>query len=698
MNSNNKKKKEDNLKNLEIRKQFINLLEKLTDNNTRDNGYKGLKQLILDNSNSYQALRIYLNSLINFQTQNIKAKEIIILLYGYIGQIYKNNLLDPIDHPISLINSINRIVTHIRNNKMKTSAYTLLKACSYSILEILDNCMPKNDINNLNRIFVEPFIHNINISSNLYIKNGCCVYINDLIYHIKNGNDFDLQILNCILYKNKFLNDVILKIKIDFYQNYFLYEATYNLILYFNFNYFKNIYINITYKMTEILENKNILKNETQISCLKVIYILLKKFKDNKYDLNYTKSILNDIRNIIGNYIDHRMKGVRKVARDCSKLLNLIELDERNNYDDDNDINHKNTFNKMRNFSKQGKVHEFSHYDNMIVDNLHNDIYKKGMGNLINLSNFIQKHTKSKVKEKNNENKKYLKSNNVQKFNYFNKVPINEDIFIKPEKNNGLYLEDNIQNNVIKEKNLFQEENNFIAPTNLANTSKHSNEINYVQNINNDYNYNKNNYTNNLNEEKNDNVNKTELDPTIYYSININDIYSSLNNSKKMFLDFEKKINIKLYNNENKLIQIKNAIEDNNENIIKYYNNILDDTIKSEYTRTYHEQSFDNNLLLKTSEFNIEGKEYFKVYLRALNLYNNQNYNEAFSLIVDDEIYLLRLLFLAKPKLDYICQNIHKDLYQKIMMKINHICHSHFLMKIQRNLKDAINKKMDNSN
>ena len=160
----------------------------------------------------------------------------------------------------------------------------------------------------------------------------------------------------------------------------------------------------------------------------------------------------------------------------------------------------------------------------------------------------------------------------------------------------------------------------------------------------------------------------------------------------------KKKINIKLYNNENKLIQIKNAIEDNNENIIKYYNNILDDTIKSEYTRTYHEQSFDNNLLLKTSEFNIEGKEYFKVYLRALNLYNNQNYNEAFSLIVDDEIYLLRLLFLAKPKLDYICQNIHKDLYQKIMMKINHICHSHFLMKIQRNLKDAINKKMDNSN
>ena len=59
-------------------------------------------------------------------------------------------------------------------------------------------------------------------------------------------------------------------------------------------------------------------------------------------------------------------------------------------------------------------------------------------------------------------------------------------------------------------------------------------------------------------------------------------------------------------------------------------------------------------ILLKTSEFNIEGKEYFRVYLKALQLYNNQNYNEAFSLIVDDEIYLLRLLFLSKNKIDYI--------------------------------------------
>ena len=69
-------KKEDNTKNLQIRTQFINLLEKLSDKNTREIGYKSLKELIINNSNSYQALRIYLNSLMNFQTQNIKAEEI----------------------------------------------------------------------------------------------------------------------------------------------------------------------------------------------------------------------------------------------------------------------------------------------------------------------------------------------------------------------------------------------------------------------------------------------------------------------------------------------------------------------------------------------------------------------------------------------------------------------------------------------
>ena len=677
MNLNIRKKKEDITKNLELRKQFINYLEKLSDNNTREIGNKGLKQLILDNNNSYQALRIFLNSLMNFNTDNLKAKEIIILLYGYIGQIYENNLLDPIDNPQSLIHSINRIVSHIRNTHMKSNVYTILKSCSYSILQILDYCMPKNDIINLNKIFIEPFINDINNAFHIYVKNGCCIYINDLVYHIKKGNDFEKQILKCILVDNKFIEDVILKIKIDFYQNYFLYEAVYNMILYFDFRFFKKNYINIIYKMIEILENKSILKKETKISCLKVLYIIIQKSNETNFNLKDKKEILKDIRNSAGNYIDDRMNDVRKVARDIIKLLNEVEFEEKKiEIKTIDKIKHRKIFETMRNFSKKNKIHKFGEYDNMIVDNLQNDINDQGVSNLINLSNFIKNHSKNHDFERINNNKKYLKSNNVRKFNYYNNLPyIDENNFLK-NKNKKEQL---IKN---KNNNIFLTEDNFIEPTNIANTSKNDSTKNYMNQKDN-----KNIYR--LNSKKNKGI----KEPQIYYSININDIYNKINDSKKLFLSFEKNINTKLYENENKLIKIQNSIEKNANNIIKYHNNILNETIKTTYTQTEKYEKEEDNYLLKTNEFNDEGKEYFRVYLNALKLYNNQDYNEAFSLVVDDDIYLMRLLFLAQDKLNNICPILNRDLYKKMILKMNHICHSHFLIKIQRMLKNCINCK-----
>ena len=683
MSLNFRKKKEDNLKNLELRKQFINFLEKLSDNNTRDIGNKGLKQLIIDNNNSYQALRIFLNSLMNFNTDNIKAKEIIILLYGYIGQIYENNLLDPIDNPPSLVHSINRIVSHIRNKHMKSNNYTILKSCSYSILQILDYCMPKNDIINLNKIFIEPFINDINNAFHIYVKNGCCLYINDLVYHLKKAKDYEIEMLKCILVDNKFISDVILKIKIDFFQNYFLYETVYNMILYFNFEFFRKDSINIIYKMIDILENKILLKKETKISCLKVLYILIQKYSENNYNINNKKEILKDVRDSVGNYIDDRIDEVRKVARDTIKLLNEVEFEDKkievNNVDK---IKHRKIFETMRNYSKKNKIHKFGEYDNMIVDNLQNDIYDKGVSNLINLSNFLKNHTKKNEIEKFDNNKNYLKSNNIKKFNYYNKGPFfNENNYL-----DNLNKKEHFRKNK-NNKNIFLTDDNFIASTNLEDTSKYQSIINdNVQKK-----------ENKLINKYNKNSSKPKFDPSIYYSINVNDIYNSINDSKKLFLSFEKNINSKLYENENKLMKIQTSIEKNTNNIIKYHNNILNETIKSNYTQTEKDKNEIENTLLKTSEFNEEGKEYFRIYLKALKLFYKNNFNEAFSLIVDDDIYLLRLLFLAKNKLDIICPLLNKDLYKKMILKINHLCHSHFLIKIQKMLKNSINHKCNNN-
>ena len=683
MSLNIRKKKEDNLKNLELRKQFINFLEKLSDNNTRDIGNKGLKQLIIDNNNSYQALRIFLNSLMNFNTDNIKAKEIIILLYGYIGQIYENNLLDPIDNPPSLVHSINRIVSHIRNKHMKSNNYTILKSCSYSILQILDYCMPKNDIINLNKIFIEPFINDINNAFHIYVKNGCCLYINDLVYHLKKAKDYEIEMLKCILVDNKFISDVILKIKIDFFQNYFLYETVYNMILYFNFEFFRKDSINIIYKMIDILENKILLKKETKISCLKVLYILIQKYSENNYNINNKKEILKDVRDSVGNYIDDRIDEVRKVARDTIKLLNEVEFEEKkfdiNNVDK---IKHRKIFETMRNYSKKNKIHKFGEYDNMIVDNLQNDIYDKGVSNLINLSNFLKNHTKKNEIEKFDNNKNYLKSNNIKKFNYYNKGPFFNENNYSDNMNKKEHFRKNKNN-----KNIFLTDDNFIASTNLEDTSK------YQSMINENVQKKENKYINKYNK----NSSKPKFDPSIYYSINVNDIYNSINDSKKLFLSFEKNINSKLYENENKLMKIQTSIEKNTNNIIKYHNNILNETIKSNYTQTEKDKNEIENTLLKTSEFNEEGKEYFRIYLKALKLFYKNNFNEAFSLIVDDDIYLLRLLFLAKNKLDIICPLLNKDLYKKMILKINHLCHSHFLIKIQKMLKNSINHKCNNN-
>ena len=685
MSLNSKKKKEIDSKNLELRKQFINLLEKLTDNNTREIGNKGLKQLILDNNNSYHALRIFLNSLMNFNTDNLKAKEIIILLFGYIAQIYENNLLDPIDSPPSLIHSINRIVSHIRNKHMKSNNYAILKSCSYVILQIFDHCMPKNDIDNINKIFIGPFINDINNAFHIYVKNGCCIYINDLVYHIKKGNKYEKEMIKCMIIDNNFFNDVILKIKIDFYQNYFLYETVYNMILYHDFSFFKKYLIDIIYKMIEILEDKTILKKETKISCLKVLYIIIQKSNENNYNINNKKESFKDIRNCVGNYVDDRLEEVRKVARDIIKLLNEIEFEKKkfeiNGVDK---IKHRKIFETMRNFSKKNKIHKFGEYDNMIVDNLQNDIYDKGVTNLINLSNFIKNHTKNNEIEKINNNKKFLKSNTTRKYNYYNKIPLYEDNNIMNNKIKIEYLNKNKNNT----NNIFLTDDNFLAATNVASTSKNTSTINYV----------KPNETKNIKDTKNDinDIKKPKFDPSIFYSINVNEIYNSINDSKKLFLTFEKKINTKLYSNENKLTKIQNLLENNENNIINYHNNNLNETIKTNYTQTEKDKNEEINYLLKTSEFNEEGKEYFRVYLKALKYYNEKNYNEAFSLIIDDDIYLLRLLFLSKDKLYNICPLLNKELYKKMILKINHICHSHLLVKIQNMLKKSINKNNNN--
>ena len=556
--------------NFELRKKFIDLLQKLTNNDTKDSSYNLLKNLIKENT-SDKSLRVYLNSLMTFNTKSIIAKEKIIILFGYLANIYRTNLLDPLDSPKSLNKTINRIVSHLRNNCFKDNDYIIQKACSYSILELLNLCMNKNDRDNLNTIFIEPFIYNIINHSNAYIKNGCCVYLNDLIFLIKDKSKSSLIILDLILNENNFLNDVIFKININQYENEYLYECLYNLINFFPFEYFEKKIQNIVNKMVQILDKKNNLKPGTIINCVNILGLIGKKIKKKNIQLENIVLIIQ----LLTNYNCHRNKNVREIVK---KTLNILNDNKEKNEEDKSTSELSDLVEQKYNIKNINQMNKY--------------IFNKKINNKL-----------PKLNER-----------RIEKYNKKNLIPIKD-------------------NNIFDFKEEIKFKGNNLNP-----------DLNPVK------------YNNNLNL----NLSKTEIDSNIndneyiFKMIDLSDIMDKFKTINQNLLDCEKKINSKLYRVENRINKVKNSIENNSYNIYKKHNNILDETF------------VDN-----------EEKNSFTI---SLNYLNNNDYENAFENILGDDIYLIRLLILSRTHLDNL--KVSKELFKKIILRLNKINKSHFIENI----------------
>jgi len=556
--------------NFELRKKFIDLLQKLTNNDTKDSSYNLLKNLIKENT-SDKSLRVYLNSLMTFNTKSIIAKEKIIILFGYLANIYRTNLLDPLDSPKSLNKTINRIVSHLRNNCFKDNDYIIQKACSYSILELLNLCMNKNDRDNLNTIFIEPFIYNIINHSNAYIKNGCCVYLNDLIFLIKDKSKSSLIILDLILNENNFLNDVIFKININQYENEYLYECLYNLINFFPFEYFEKKIQNIVNKMVQILDKKNNLKPGTIINCVNILGLIGKKIKKNNIQLENIVLIIQ----LLTNYNCHRNKNVREIVK---KTLNILNDNKEKNEEDKSTSELSDLVEQKYNIKNINQMNKY--------------IFNKKINNKL-----------PKLNER-----------RIEKYNKKNLIPIKD-------------------NNIFDFKEEIKFKGNNLNP-----------DLNPVK------------YNNNLNL----NLSKTEIDSNIndneyiFKMIDLSDIMDKFKTINQNLLDCEKKINSKLYRVENRINKVKNSIENNSYNIYKKHNNILDETF------------VDNE---ENNSFTI-----------SLNYLNNNDYENAFENILGDDIYLIRLLILSRTHLDNL--KVSKELFKKIILRLNKINKSHFIENI----------------
>ena len=666
---------------LSIRQKFIELLQKLSDNSTRESSFNQLKEII-KNYTLPKHLRIYLNSLMTFQTNSIKSQEIIIILFGYISNIYRSNLLDPLDKPLSLIKTINRIITHLRNNCFKRNNYIIQKATSYTIIEILRLSMDKNDDENLNDIFIEPFLNDILLNSNIYIKNGCCIYINDFIFNLKEKNNFTEKLFNLIVIKNKFIENVILKIKIENYENEFLYESLYNLISFWNFKYFLDKYNIIIEKMLSNLEinlnknkNKNLnikIKDNTIINCINVLNLLGQITYKNNLNCKY----INKIIDITKSYMSNRNKFVRLNAQKCSKIWDEIEKEKffKENEEHKIDINKINLKNKMLRSAKTGKTEKFEQFDSEIV-NMKRDVYNTGIENLINLSKFIKNHTKDKSKEKYINN--FNKENVFKKINHLNRYNDDEDLM--PIKYDKKIININTNKNKSDKNIVF---NNYLPPPQITDFNQNNNLYNINNNINNINNFEeqKNNINNNniINDINNIKIINSELSAGIFLNMNINLLLNSFNSIKHNISNSEKTINTKFYKLESKIETIHNKLNSNSEIIYKNHNNILDETLKTSISKT---ENFESTIIL-------DKKNYNDIFNISLNLLKQNDYEGAFTNIMEDDIYLIRLLLISQNHLNNLIENedLSKKLFLKILFRINQINKTHFIFILLFNL------------
>lgn len=128
-----------------------------------------------------------------------QAKEVQVLLLGYIASVYKENLCDPLDKNPSILLTIKRIFEIIKLY-MKENSFGIHKACSHSLLEILDNCMMKDNDSLLLEYFFDPLIEILLTGSNKYAQIASTICINDLIIYFNiNGYKSVLDKISIVL-------------------------------------------------------------------------------------------------------------------------------------------------------------------------------------------------------------------------------------------------------------------------------------------------------------------------------------------------------------------------------------------------------------------------------------------------------------------------------------------------------------------
>ena len=690
---------------IKLRNQFQHYLGKANDSITKEVSFKKLKEII-SNNHSNDNLRVYISCLSTYcRNATVAGMEIYALLYGFISGVYKENLMDPIDNPPNIIKTINRILSHIRQYYLSANSYMVHKSSSRSICDIYDNCMPKDNIKTIYMIFFEPLFEILSSGTDKSIQEGAAICLMDFIYHLgenQKKNNINKKILDVIDDK---IIALCTKSSMD---NPYLFEALYNLI---NFNkienyskYLKEMYDRFIFILCKT--NKNKYNYLMKLNCIKILNLIGNKIRNiadisigyyqdeiykvieyNTKDKNAkvqieAKKTLKTWKELKKLYEDIDDKK-REIKDDINKdtflnnnvINNKFPNNEENVNDEEEDITNQNenfippneNFNKLvkkmdklnflRNLAKRAKIeNQKIDYDSQLPEKMKEEVYKKGISNILNLSKFlkhkllnkegdelkkedISPHKKNKKNNLQNEIKDYLRhSKQVKKYDSIQKMQRDNIISKNLQKFKKKIKNDNDNDNIINEE--INEDNfNLNEKENINQNELENNNINDLNDINDSQNENTEQFINDENQFQGQNKGKEEnYEDNNKFNNNENEINDEENeNQEEMIQENEKekenppkfrnKQKKNYEKNKNQLKEIPKRIKSNLNNN-NFNNNQISDT--KSYTNE------DNNKDNKDIE---EKKNEQNLNLKKINEINDNNIKSHLQNIFNEIIF-----------------------------------------------------------
>ena len=652
---------------IKLRNQFQHYLGKANEKTTKEVSFQKLKEIITNN-HSTENLRVYISCLSTYsRNATIFGMEIYALLYGYISGVYKENLMDPIDNPPNIIKTINRILGHLRQFYLGSNSYMVHKSISRSMCDIYDNCMPKDNVKSIYMIFFEPLFEILSNGTEKSTQEGAAICLMDFIYHLgenRKKNNINKKILDTI--DDKIIS-LCTKSSLD---NPYLFEALYNLINFNKIEKFSNYLKEIYDRFIIILckTNKNKYNYLMKLNSLKILNLIGSKIrniadisigyyqdeilkviefntkdKNNKVQLQAKKTLKTwkELKNIYED-IDIKKREIKDdISKDDFINNNLINKKISKNDDDEEDeeeenetINEKvnneknngfstvvrkmDKLNFLRNLAKRAKIeNQKIDYDSQLPEKMKEEVYKKGISNILNFSKFLKNRlqTKESAEFKNEEispNKRKIKKNKmkneIRDYLKHSKQVKKYDSIKKMEHDNIISKDKSYNINNMNNNNNIENDNNNIENDN-NNIIKEENESNY--------NANENNNEMNINNENNNNVNNNFVEEIPIQGQNFenkvneentNMNYNELNNNQEEISQEEN-------NNQN---QIEN--ENENENDIEQNNQ--EDNINNSINNIQENKNLKNSQISDTKHSNIN-KSKNEANENTINIKNN---------------------------------------------------------------------------